>query len=58
MEFIVVVKEVWIQPVSVEAKSAQEAIRKVEDGEGTSLEDQFEYSHTLDSETWSVYSEG
>lgn len=58
MRYIVVVKEVWEQPVSIEAESVDDAIRKVGDGEGTVLESEFEYSHSLDSETWRVYSEG
>lgn len=55
MKLIVVRKEVWIQPVTIEADSTEDVLHKVEDGEGEDLEDQFEYSHTLDSEDWTVY---
>ena len=54
MRYIVEVKEVWVQPVEVEASSPEEAKRKVQQGEGTALEDRFEFSHTLDPEHWGV----
>lgn len=54
MRYIVEVKEVWTQPVEVEASSPEEAKEKVQRGEGTVLEDRFEFSHTLDAEHWNV----
>jgi len=54
MRYIVEVREVWVQPVEVEASSEEEAKKKVQQGEGTALEDRFEFSHTLDPEYWSV----
>ena len=54
MKLIVVRKEVWIQPVAIEADTTEKALHKVKDGEGEDIEDQFEYSYTLDSEDWSV----
>jgi len=53
-EWIVGVREVHVQPVRVTAKTAQEAVRKVAEGEGTKIEEGFEYSHTLDPEEWTV----
>ena len=47
--------EVYIQPVWVEAESADEAREKVEDGEGEVKEDMLEYSFTGDTEDWSVF---
>ena len=49
----VLVREVWVQPVSVEADSPHEAIRKVQEGDGEYTKSA-EYSHTLDPETWTV----
>ena len=43
----VILKEIWYQPVEVEAKSITEAIQKAKSGRGTPIEDSFEYSHTL-----------
>lgn len=51
--FIVQVREVHIQSIQVEADSEQGAIQAVANGEGDSLE-RFEYSHTLEPETWTV----
>jgi hypothetical protein len=52
--YIVNVREVYIQPYRVVAKSAEEAIRLVEEGDGEIMKDQLEYSHTLGSESWTV----
>lgn len=60
MKYCVAVKEVWSQLVSVEAKNQEEAIKKVKGGEGLYLEgmdENFQYSHTLDSDEWSVAEE-
>ena len=53
-KYIVVVKEVWNQPVEVEADSPTEAKQKILDGEGYVVEDWFEYSFCLGPETWTV----
>ena len=51
--FHVEVREVHVSTRAVEAESAEEAIRKVKDGDD--LEElTCEYSHTLDDETWQV----
>jgi hypothetical protein len=53
-KFIVSVREVWIQPVAVEAKDKGEAIALVSEGDGDYLEDQLEYSDTRDPIEWTV----
>lgn len=53
-EFEVLVREVWIQRVVIEAKTQEEAIEKVREGEGINLQNGLEYSHTLDFDTWTV----
>ena len=55
--FLVSVREVWIQPHLVEAKTAEEALQKVAAADGAMLEDRFEYSHTLDRDLWTVEEE-
>ena len=55
MKFIVEVREVWIQPVEMEAESEEKAIERVREGEGKSIEDGFEYSHTLSVDKWTVH---
>lgn len=55
-EFTVYVREVWVQAVEIEAPTKTDAIEMVEAGEGES-NDNFEYSHTLDSDTWEVEQE-
>lgn len=55
--FIVSVKEVYIQPVSIEAESVEDALRKVKDGDGEYLEDQHEYCYSLPFDEWNVYEE-
>ena len=57
MKYIVEVREVHIQPYEVEADSPEQAIQNVKDGEEDKIamiESGFEYSHTLDSEFWTV----
>lgn len=56
-KFIVEVREVHVQSMRVEAESAEEAIKKVVNGEGEIVENCMEYSHTLDSENWTVRQE-
>lgn len=42
------VQEVWIQVVEIEAESKEEATERVAAGEGVVLENEFEYSRTID----------
>jgi len=51
-KYHVLVREVHISTMEVKAEDADSAIRKVKDGAGEELI--LEYSHTLDSESWSV----
>lgn len=51
--YLVHVREVHIQTFQVKAANAADAVRRVADGEGRTLE-AFEYSHTLDPETWTA----
>lgn len=50
--FNVLVREVHVSHRQVEAKTAEEAKRLVQDDEGD--ETYCEYSHTLDPDTWQV----
>lgn len=52
--FIVEVREVHVQPYEVEANSKEQAIEVVKEGGGEIIENALEYSHTLDSEYWTV----
>ena len=52
--FIVSVREVHVQPYRVAAETPEEAVRLVADGGGDALDAGFEYSHTLDPDTWTV----
>lgn len=54
MKFRVNVREVHIQGYAVEAENKAEAKRIVEEGGGALDEGFFEYSHTLDSDLWTV----
>jgi len=47
MKFIVAVREVHVQQVEVDAISTIDAKRKVQDGEGTVIDNALEYSHTV-----------
>ena len=53
-KFIVSVREVHIQMVEVEAENEEEAKDKVLAGDGVHRDDSLEFSHTLDSELWTV----
>ena len=55
-EFIVYVKEVWIQAVKIQAPTKQEALDLVADGQGDFIEgtDAFEFSHSLSKKEWDV----
>lgn len=53
--FYVGVREVWVQQKRVEATSAKEAIEKVaRDEDCEDVSDAFEYSHTLDKDTFTT----
>ncbi len=54
MKFNVLVREVHIQAYEVEAKNEDEATEKVDNQEGSIIEEYFEYSHTLDRSLWTV----
>lgn len=41
------VREIWVQGIEVEAKNKKEAIAKIKDGDFNFINDEFEYSHTL-----------
>jgi len=51
-KYIVYVREVWTQPVEVEANSAGEAKEKIYRGEGVVIEDRLGFSDYLDSSSW------
>lgn len=51
-EFIVLKREVNIVAVKIKADNREEAIQKVSEHQGE--ECSTEYSHTLDTDTWSV----
>lgn len=53
-KYIVGVREVWVQPVEIEADSDSEAKHRVWRGEGNRIDSEFEYSHCLDSSLWTV----
>jgi hypothetical protein len=53
-KFIVFVREVHTQGYGAEAENEEEAKKLVFDLKGDLLEDRFEYSHTLNPETWTV----
>jgi hypothetical protein len=52
MKYFVTVKEAWDQVWEVEANNIDEAKELAEEGNGKAVE--FEYSHTLDKEFWTV----
>lgn len=47
-EFDVFVREVHVQTVRIKARTPEEAIRKVADGQGRYVDNACEYSYTLD----------
>jgi len=53
-KFEVNVREVHIQPYSVEANSKEEALQIVRDCGGEIIEGAMSYSHVLHSSTWTV----
>ena len=52
--FIVNVREVHIQPVAIEALNSADAINQVRQGAGDYDKYPGEYSHTLNTDTWTV----
>jgi hypothetical protein len=52
--YVVTRREVWAQGVQIEAEDKEDAIRRVAEGEGDDIESLFEYSHTLDRDTWDI----
>ena len=46
--FIVNTKEIWVRPYFVKARDIDEAIRRVEAGNGTVIDNGFEYSSTIE----------
>ncbi len=44
------VREIWVQKIEVEAKNKQEAIVKIKNADYNFVNDDFEYSHTLEDE--------
>jgi hypothetical protein len=52
--FEVYVREVHVQQVNIEAASKEEAIQKVAAGEGDYVDNTLEYSHSCDTDTWTV----
>lgn len=52
--FKVFIREVWVQEYEVEASSEKEAITKVSRGLGDMVEGSLEYSHALDTDTWTA----
>jgi len=52
--YTVLRREVWVQPVMIDAESPEEARTRVSNGAGEELENHLEYSHVLPVENWSV----
>jgi len=52
--YYVNIREVWIQPVEIEADSPEEALAMVSNGGGLYVDNGLEYSDTLDNDKWSV----
>lgn len=53
-DYIVSVKEVYIESLKVKASSKKEAIKKIENGEGEFINDSLQFSHTLSPRNWTV----
>jgi hypothetical protein len=55
-KYRVTVPEVWLQPITVVADDPDEARERVAEGLGETVEDDFEFSHTMqeDGEPWKV----
>jgi len=48
-------REVWTQRITVEADTLAEAVKIAASVEEDDDEDAFEYSHTMDTDTWTAY---
>lgn len=53
-KFIVGVSERWMSYFSIEAENEEDAIRRVANCEGDSMDDRFQYIDLLDEDTWEV----
>lgn len=56
--YMVLRREVWVQPVMIDAETPEEARRMVANGGGTELDNHLEYSHVMPVENWSVEENG
>ena len=52
--YIVQVQHVYTQPVFLRADNEQDAIAKVDAGQGEELDHHHTYSYTLDPDTWTA----
>ena len=57
--YVVNVQQVYQQPMLVRAENEQEAIHKVDGGDGERLDHDLQYSYTLEPDSWTaqVYEE-
>ena len=53
-KFTVIKREVWTSGIAIDAESELEALNLVRLGNGQEIDTLLEYSHTLDSSTWTV----
>lgn len=53
-KYIINVREVWVQMISIEANSKEEALDLVCQGKGEEIDDTLEFSHLMDKEYWTV----
>jgi hypothetical protein len=53
-KYRVVVKEVWNQPIIIEANSPSDAVSLVAECQGQELKDEHAYSYTLEPDSWEV----
>jgi len=53
-KYIVSKKEVWYRDVEIDADNEEEALERVNDGEGAIHLDPPDYSHTLGYDEWKV----
>ena len=52
--YVVDKREVWVQPVLIEAESKEEALKLVANGEGEYWDNSLEYSQDLSIDKWVV----
>ena len=55
--YLVGVREVHVQQQRIKARTGAEAIKLVAAGRGTIVDGEMEYSHTSDTDTWTVEEE-